>query len=84
MNTPASHRLAATDNMLHCFDLLNAESAGRIPLKQAHGAMVRFYGSMSRENRYYRSELMPAKLKQVFSHFLARSAYEMLAVSETW
>jgi hypothetical protein len=32
-----SQSFAATDNMLHCFSLLPAESAGRIPFKQAHG-----------------------------------------------
>jgi hypothetical protein len=29
-------RLAAANNMLHCFGLLPAESAGWIPIKQAH------------------------------------------------
>jgi hypothetical protein len=32
----ASHRFAVTNDMLHSFSLLSAESADRITLKQAH------------------------------------------------
>jgi hypothetical protein len=32
----ASQRLAAAEDMLHCFTLLPAKSEGRIPFKQAH------------------------------------------------
>jgi hypothetical protein len=35
--TLASQCLAAADNMLYCFDLLPAESTGRIPFKQTYG-----------------------------------------------
>jgi hypothetical protein len=38
VKAPASHRLAMTNNVLHCFSLLSEESAGRITLKQAHSA----------------------------------------------
>jgi hypothetical protein len=31
-----TQHLAAADNVLHCFNLLPAESAGRIPFKQSH------------------------------------------------
>jgi hypothetical protein len=32
----ATHRFAATNDLLHCFSLLSAESADRITVKQAH------------------------------------------------
>jgi hypothetical protein len=42
-----SQRLAAADYMLHCFSLLPAESAGWIPIKQAHNIQVPPYRGMS-------------------------------------
>jgi hypothetical protein len=33
IEAPTSQHLAVTDNLLHCFGILPAESAGRIPLK---------------------------------------------------
>jgi hypothetical protein len=47
----ASQRLAAADNMLHCFSLLPAASAGRIPFTQAHDIQVPSYRSLSCEDR---------------------------------
>jgi hypothetical protein len=41
-----SQRLAAAHNILHCFSLLPAESAGWIPIKQAHGIQVPSYRSI--------------------------------------
>jgi hypothetical protein len=45
-----SQRLAAANNMLHCFSLLPTEFAGWIPIKQAHGIQVPSYRSMSCED----------------------------------
>jgi hypothetical protein len=36
--------------MLHCFGLLPAESAGWIPIKQAHSIQVPSYRGMSHED----------------------------------
>jgi hypothetical protein len=52
--------LAAANNVLHCFSLLLAESASRIPFKQAHDTQVRSHRYMSGENSNYHFELMPA------------------------
>jgi hypothetical protein len=38
IEAPESIHLATTNNMLHCLGLLSAESAGRIPFEQTHGA----------------------------------------------
>jgi hypothetical protein len=46
-----SQRLAAANNMLHCFSLLPAKSARWIPIKQAHSTQVPSHRSMSCENR---------------------------------
>jgi hypothetical protein len=45
-----SQRLAAANNMLHCFSLLPAESAGWIPIKQVHSIQVPSYRGVSRED----------------------------------
>jgi hypothetical protein len=45
-----SQRLAAANNMLHCFGLLPAESAGWIPIKHADSIQVPSYRGMSRED----------------------------------
>jgi hypothetical protein len=45
----SQHRTAASDT-LHCFGLLPAESAGWIPIKQAHSIQVSSYRGMSRED----------------------------------
>ena len=50
--------------MLHCFCLHPAESAGRIPIKQAHNAQVLPHGSMPREdgnNHFYFLHVLPIK-----------------------
>jgi hypothetical protein len=44
---------AATGNVLHCFSLYPAESAGWIPTKQAHSIQVPSYRSMSCQDRNY-------------------------------
>ena len=45
-----SQRLAAAGDMLHCFSLFLAESAGWIPTKQAHDSQMSSYRSMSSED----------------------------------
>jgi hypothetical protein len=45
-----SQRLAAAGHMLHCFSLHPAESAGWIPIKQAHSSQMSSYSSMSCED----------------------------------
>jgi hypothetical protein len=54
-----SQRLAAADNMVHCFSFLPAESAGLIPVKQAHNDHLLSYTSMSREDSNCRFQKMP-------------------------
>jgi len=48
-----SQRLAAANNVLHCFSLHPAESADWIPIKQAHNTEVPSYRSMPCEDRSY-------------------------------
>jgi hypothetical protein len=64
-----SQRLAAANNMLCCFGLLPAESAGWIPVKQDHeqdhGIQVPSYRGMSRENGNCQSHEMSAQLEKV-------------------
>jgi hypothetical protein len=48
-----SQHLAAAGNMLHCFSLHPAESAGCIPIKQAHNTQVLSHRNMSCEDRNY-------------------------------
>jgi hypothetical protein len=43
-----SQRLAAANNTLHCFSLHPAESAGWIPIKQAHNIQVPPHRSLQR------------------------------------
>jgi ABC-type histidine transport system ATPase subunit len=70
--------------MLHCFNLLPAESAGWIPVKQAHSIQVPSYRGISREDGNCQSQEMPTQLKQVVSSFLTWFAYEKLTISMTW
>jgi hypothetical protein len=55
----ASQRLAATNNLVHCFSLHPAKTAGRISIKQAHNIQMLPHRSMAREECNYRSSLMP-------------------------
>jgi hypothetical protein len=55
-----SQCLEAASNMLYCFNLLPAESTGRIPFKQTHGMLVLSHRSVPSESRNYHFELMPA------------------------
>jgi hypothetical protein len=77
-----SQRLAATNNTLHCFGLLPAESADWIPIKQAHSIQVPSYRGMSREDGNCQSQEMPTQLKQVVGSFLTWFVYEKLTM--TW
>jgi hypothetical protein len=79
-----SQRLAAANNMLHCFGLLPAESAGWIAIKQAQGIQVPSYRRMSREDGNSQSQEMPAQLMQVVGSFLTWFAYEKRTMSMTW
>jgi hypothetical protein len=54
-----SQRLAAADNMVHCFSFLPAESAGWIPIKQARNDQVLSYRSMSLEDSNCRFQKIP-------------------------
>jgi hypothetical protein len=73
-----SQRLAAANNILHCFGLLPAESAGWIPVKQAHSIQV----PSNRGN--CQSQEMPTQFEQVVSSFLTSFAYKELTMSVTW
>jgi hypothetical protein len=79
-----SRRLAAANNVLHCFGLLPAESAGWIPIKQAHGIQVPSYRGMSHEDGNCQSREMPTQLEQVISSLLTWFAFEELTMSVTW
>jgi hypothetical protein len=79
-----SQRLAAANNMLHCFGLLPAESAGWIPIKLAHSIQVPSYSGMSPEDGKSQSQEMPTQHKQVVGSFLTWFAYEKLTMSMTW
>jgi hypothetical protein len=48
-----NQHLTAANNMLHCFSLHPAKSAGWIPIKQAHDIQVLPYRSMSHEDWNY-------------------------------
>jgi hypothetical protein len=50
-----SQRFAAADDMLYCFGLLPAKSAGWISIKQAHSIQVPSYRSVSCKDRNYHS-----------------------------
>jgi hypothetical protein len=67
--------------MLHCFGLLSAESAGWIPIKQAHSVQVPSYRGMSHEDGNCQSQEMPTQLEQVVGSFLTWFAYEELTMS---
>jgi hypothetical protein len=79
-----SQRLVAANNMLHCFGLLPSESAGWIPIKQAHSIHVPSYRGMSHEDGNCQSQEMPTQLKQVVGSFLTWFAYEKLTMSMIW
>jgi hypothetical protein len=79
-----SQRLAAANNMLHCFGLLPVESAGWIPIKQAHSIQVPSYRGMSREDGNSQSQEMSTEFKQVGGSFLTWFVYEKLTRSMTW
>jgi hypothetical protein len=70
--------------MLHCFGLLPAESAGWIPIKQAHTIQVPSNRGMSPEDGNCQSQEMPTQLKQVVGSFLSWFAYGKLTMSMTW
>jgi hypothetical protein len=70
--------------MLNCFGPLPAESAGWIPIKQAHSIQVPSYRGMSLENGNCQSQEMPTQLKQVVGSFLTWFACEKLTISMTW
>jgi hypothetical protein len=57
--------------MLHCFGLLPPESAGWIPIKQAHSIEVPSYSGMSRKDGNCQSQEMPTQLKQVVGSSLS-------------
>jgi hypothetical protein len=46
-----TQRLATEDNMMHCFSIHPAESAGWIPITQAHNIQVPPYRGMSCKDR---------------------------------
>jgi hypothetical protein len=79
-----SQYLAAAHDVLHYFGLLPAESAGWIPVKQAHGIQVPSYRGMSREDGNCQSQDVPAQLEQVVGSFLTWFAYEKLTMSLSW
>jgi hypothetical protein len=54
-----SQRLAAANNMLHCFGFLPAESAVWIPIIQAHSIQVPSYRGMSRKDGNCQSQEVP-------------------------
>jgi hypothetical protein len=56
----SSQCLAAASNMLHCFSLHLAESAGWISTKQAHNSQMSCHRSMSSEEWNCHFYLMPA------------------------
>jgi hypothetical protein len=55
-----TQHITAAHNMLHCFRLLSAESAGIITFKQPHDIQVLSYSSMFCEDHNCHLKLMPA------------------------
>jgi hypothetical protein len=51
-------RIAAANSVLHCIGLLSAESAGWIPIKQAHRIQVPFYMKKARKAASCQSQAM--------------------------
>jgi hypothetical protein len=56
---PTNQRLAAANDMMHCFSLHPAKFARLISIKQAHDMQVLLHRSMSHEDRNYYFWLMP-------------------------